>query len=556
VSGGSEQRQSATARKLTGTAASLCGTCVFFGLFYAFVLCCLEPRILYFANALATPAGRTVDFPLFLKGMCFFREFVVRPGGLSEYVAACCSQFFYYRHGGPVILTLIAWIAFLAAGRLERAVRGGADFYLRFVPPLLLLAAWNRYTFRLSHHVSLVAGLVFATAWVLAMHRRRRVLARGLVFVAASALLYYVAGMAVFLFAGLCALCEVAVRHRTGSKPRRRNGGRKALLAGPAIAIAGVLVALCTLDRDARRVLKVNSLARTGNWEALLAEVGRHPSRAYPNSVMMDINRALYETGRLGDRMFSYHQSPASLLEVGAAAVSFKGACEILLDLGCVNEAEHVALEALEINGERPGTLRRLATISIVKDRPGAARIFLGALCRDIVHGGWAADTLQQLDRDPDLSSNPRIRHLRSVMPVTDRVVTSKTKGLRETMLLALLARNPENRMAREYLLAHYLLTRQPSKVACTFGRLRKSVYPVIPQHHAEALLLHQRRFGGQLVLSGSTIPRHAAEVIRGTARALSESGGTGARLSNTLASRFPGSYSSYFFAGRREGER
>jgi len=334
------------------------------------------------------------------------------------------------------------------------------------------------------------------------------------------------------------------------------RGTKLPAVYGPsAIILAAILVALFTPDRDARRVLKANCLARDGKWKELLAEIDRHPRQAYPASVMMDVNRALYETGRLGDRMFFYLQTPDLLFELGAKATSFKGACDLLLRLGCVNEAEHVALEALEIKGERPETLRRLATICIVKGRPGAARILLGALTRDIIHGERARDTLRRLDADPLLSKDPEIRRLKSVMLESDMVVTSKAKHVKETLLLSLLARNPSNRMAREYLLAHYLLTRQPSKVACTLSRPQTSHDRTTPPHYAEALLLHGHRFGGNTVPGVARVPEHTAAIVRGAIQTVSEYRADRTAIANALESRFPGSYCRYFFAGQPGGK-
>jgi hypothetical protein len=59
-----------------------------------------------------------------------------------------------------------------------------------------------------------------------------------------------------------------------------------------------------------------------------------------------------------------------------------------------------------------------------------------------------------------------------------------------ETMLLRLLERNRHNRMAFEYLMAHYLLTRQLDKFALHIKRLADFDYPDIPRHYEEAMLL------------------------------------------------------------------
>ena len=63
-----------------------------------------------------------------------------------------------------------------------------------------------------------------------------------------------------------------------------------------------------------------------------------------------------------------------------------------------------------------------------------------------------------------------------------------------EAMLLGLLERNSANQMAFEYLMAHYLLTRQLDKMAAQLHRLDD--FPAfddlrVPRHCEEALVLH-----------------------------------------------------------------
>lgn len=273
---------------------------------------------------------------------------------------------------------------------------------------------------------------------------------------------------------------------------------------------------------------------------------------------MVDVNRALFETGQLGSRMFSYRQNPHVLFQLGVRAASLKGGCEVLFRLGRINEAEHAALEALELNGERPETLRLLADVYIVKCRPEVARVFLTVLSRDLVHGPWAEDRLRRLDRDPLLSSDPRIHDSRSVMPLTDMVTESK-----EQLLLALLARNRENRMAFEYLMAHYLLTRQPDKIALHLDRLddfgpQAFGYPAVPEHYAEALLLYSHNVNRPLDqppnLRGRIIRRETLERVRQVIQVAYNYRNDKETMDEILAARFPNSGCRYLLTGKAGG--
>jgi len=344
----------------------------------------------------------------------------------------------------------------------------------------------------------------------------------------------------------------------------RLNGKLRVVCGVGVLAIASASAVLFTVDRDARRVLQANYLARTGHWGELLEEVDRHGAQGYPPSVMLDINRALFETGQLGNRMFSYPQHPSSLFEIGSHAVEYKGGCEVLLSLGRINEAEHSALEALEINGARPETLRCLAIIYIVKDQPEAARVFLTLLSKDLIAEQWARDTLRRLEDDPRLSSDEQIKYLRSVMPLHDMIVTSTKStdasagpgNMKEMLLLALLARNRKNRMAFEYLMAYYLLTKQPGKIACSLGRLDDFDYPTVPDHYGEAILMYGYNVRRQVNLGGQVIRAHIRGKVRKLVRTVSDCKGDKKAIFEALADEFPDSYSRYLLADELGGAR
>ena len=168
---------------------------------------------------------------------------------------------------------------------------------------------------------------------------------------------------------------------------------------------------------------------------------------------------------------------------------------DILFDLGRINESEHMAYEALEIFGDRPRILKRLVYINVLKGEPEAARRFLALLQRSLLHGRWARRLRQQLDADPMLSGVPVVASRRELMVTRDSV--GDVAGL-ETMLEGLLERNRRNRMAFEYLMAHYLLTRQLDKLVANLHRLDDFDYPRLPRHCEEALVIYLATTGSQ----------------------------------------------------------
>lgn len=88
-----------------------------------------------------------------------------------------------------------------------------------------------------------------------------------------------------------------------------------------------------------------------------------------------------------------------------------------------------------------------------------------------------------------------------------------------ECLLGLLLARNPSHRMAFEYLMARYLLTCQLDKIVENVPQLRKLGDARIPEHYAEAILLHGQLTQRQPDLDGWSVAAATVERFRAVVR-------------------------------------
>ena len=279
-------------------------------------------------------------------------------------------------------------------------------------------------------------------------------------------------------------------------------GRRPSWLRPGLVSAALVLVAagadVAFFDTSTRRLLEIASSVEQRRWSDVLdhaRRLARTDLLAFDVRVVADVNRALYFRGELLDDMFAYPQalnSPGLALTYESATVMARltprQSSDILFDLGRINEAGHMAYEFLGKAGEQAQILQRLAYIHVLKGEPEAARRFLSVLERSLWHRGWARRCQQQLDADPLLAADPEVASRRDLMVTRDSI--DDTADL-EKMLHGLLERNPRNRMAVEYLLAHYLLTRQLDKLAANLPRLDQWGDGHLPRHCEEALLIH-----------------------------------------------------------------
>jgi hypothetical protein len=266
--------------------------------------------------------------------------------------------------------------------------------------------------------------------------------------------------------------------------------------------VTSLILAVAWTARNPHRqaLLRVDYHARRQEWAAVLDQVPNLDLRGIRANRMpaalitafLDIRRALYETGRLSDDLFSL-PCPSGLPLLPTTGQGFYWcipASELLLELGHVNYAEHWAHEALEIKGERPETLKTLATVNQLLDRPNAARVFLNRLARNPAHASEARRRLAQLEADPSGERDARLQQLRSVMLKTDHPSAYLDA---ETLLREALAANPHNRMAYEYLMVHHLLQLQLDPALRLMSQSAGVGLARLPRHCEEAWLLVER---------------------------------------------------------------
>ena len=283
-------------------------------------------------------------------------------------------------------------------------------------------------------------------------------------------------------------------KHSPVPKPRSASlsfGKRAVVTMLPLVLLAAGLIA--TYDRSIRDFVRINACTRRRQWSQLLDVARRLPKGKSHIACNHDINRALYHTGRLPYEMFSFPQNPHALLLTHQAQVSSLTElqlCELFTELGNVNTAEKMASELVAEQGNVGIALENLALISIVKGQPETARVYLNVLKHDLVHRHRADTLLAGLDGRfaPDVAA--RIERIRSCMTTDLYGITYG--GSVEDILTGLLEQNPHNKMAFEYLMACYLLTRQLDKVIANLDRLDDFGYDGVPTYYEEAMLIYR----------------------------------------------------------------
>jgi len=303
---------------------------------------------------------------------------------------------------------------------------------------------------------------------------------------------------------------------------------------------AGGAVAAVSLDRPQKALLTVHYYACRHQWPQVLKASRRCPDNY---TAINAVNRALYRAGRLNQDMFAYLQHPEALMLTGEDhSVLYWHKFDTLLDLGLVNLAEKDLTECLETFGAQPMILQRLALANLVKGKIGAARIYLGALQKTLFFDHWANDYLSRLDADPTLARDPEIQQQRAHLLRKDSTAFFYAQ---EPMLLALVEQGGQNRMAFEYLMAWYLLTKQLDKLVQNLPRLPEFGYTAIPPLYQEAALIYATRH--PVPLGNLSISAEARQRIKHFSDIFNRYGRDKNAAWPELARDYAGSYFFYF---------
>jgi hypothetical protein len=316
-----------------------------------------------------------------------------------------------------------------------------------------------------------------------------------------------------------------------------------------------IIAALCILlsyDWKVKRTLQVNFFASRRMWPEVLSVVRKGSLKRYFPYCNNAVNRALFHTGRMGDEMFTFLQTQSEsdlIFNRGRQYnVNYLERTEVCLDLGMVNVAEEVAYEFLAGTDDNPYILKQLAMVNMVKGQIESAKVYLNALGRYPAYAKEAKNMLRKLQKDPLLAGDPQVQYLRNIMDNNDLTFVSYDE---EKWLNQLLSRNKNNKMAFEYLMAHYLLNGQLDKFVENLPRLDDFGYENIPRHYQEAILLYAGTTHKEVSLGSRSIDGEVVDLYNEINKIATDSSVKDLNIMRKiLEPKYSGTYFFYFTFG------
>lgn len=267
---------------------------------------------------------------------------------------------------------------------------------------------------------------------------------------------------------------------------------KRALLIGltafaALMAAAGGGVLLCA-DFSKETSMKYDYMARMHTWNKMINEAHRRQP-TNPLTVTC-LNIALSKTGRMGDTLFDYYQNgPEGLLpSFQRDFTSPLATAEAWYLMGMINTAQRYTFEAQEAIPDYQKSARcykRLAETNLINGDLAVARKYLIPLTHTLYYRRWALQTLTLLADEAAVDAHPEYGVLRRMRLRQHDFLFSSSET--DSMLGLLLTENPSNVMARDYLMAWCLLTKNLKRFEECLPLLP---FLQMPRSYQEAFLL------------------------------------------------------------------
>ncbi len=516
------------------------------------------------------------DLTLFLTTPEYLGTFLDRPGGLLEYAGSFLNQFYRFRVAGSLVLSGLITSSYFVTGTLVVRISGRRDlFFTGLIAAVILIGMHNYYPHQLCHTLGFILAMRVVATSPTEKNSRRMFLAIAvpLIYLVMGGFVWFFAVLtvaeeivrsrkidwlsgllsvfypAIIIFCGarllfLDPLTELAVRplpygEAYGKSPWpylfigwiilaviltvilaqkplrliRLNPVLKMLAQTMVCVLALLLVLNFSYKRKNAEFFQIEKMALSQDWDELLAYTTEHPSSNLFGAYYT--NLALANSGKLCTGLFQYPQSFGRMslsLNWDAKAEILRRGSDFFWTVHYVNEAHHWAYESMIIDGFTRRNLIRLIETEMVRGNFRVAEKYVILLRKAMFHKKIAnhyarfLDDREALKNDPELG--PRLRFPMKKDFFSDGVDLERN-------LRSLLANNPSNLPAYDYLMALLLLEKEVDKIEAALPAYLEANGGILPTLLDESLLVykitHREEKQSPLHVSPGTLQRFDA---------------------------------------------
>jgi hypothetical protein len=181
---------------------------------WGFVSLFIVATFLYVFKGINTELHFLKQQPPFLANYHFFSLYSSYPGGIIDYVSTFLCQFFSFGWVGSLIITVVAFVLITLFYNITKSFsRFSGNLMIMTIPIILMIALFNDYDFPFPVIIQFLTGNLFV---FLFLHFYKRYSYPVIIYLAASILLYYLAGSGMFIIFSLSTL--IIVFHKNSFK--------------------------------------------------------------------------------------------------------------------------------------------------------------------------------------------------------------------------------------------------------------------------------------------------------------------------------------------------
>lgn len=312
---------------------------------------------------------------------------------------------------------------------------------------------------------SLILAVATPFAASLFLHQSIKALVLGVHYSRYITVIPEILWIAVGLTALLCNLPDIRIRKRAPETVLR-------IFCLIAVTAVSVWAVNRNADFKKEEMMAYDYLSRNQSWEEIIG-LARTQQPDRPLSVST-LNLALSQTGKMAEDMFKFYQNGTAGLFPPFSRVFTTplSTAEIFWHLGLINAAQHFTFEAQEAipDFQKSGRCyKRLAETNLVNGDYAVASKYLNALSHTLFYRNWAKETSLLLGDEEAIAAHPVYGAMRKAR-CHEKDIWFKDTAV-DSVLMDIVNEQPDNRTAKEYLLAWYLLARNLDAFAARLGQ-------------------------------------------------------------------------------------
>ena len=477
---------------------------------------------------------------LFILSQEYFLEFIKKPGGLLEYAGNLITQTYYSGISGAFVLSIFTVLPIFIFSGIRRWFPKRSCLPLILAPSAILFLSQLSY----AHFAHYSLGYIISISFFL-FSVSESIKKRGLLILATVPAAFLLTGSFALVYTGMLIVYFLVMKNGKSRwiislliliyifvlyfvfyrivyiqpfslvvlSPLIENelpfpliilacytimfplifkyslpGGEYSGKLPSVILLTALAYGLVTvaLNSDQTKMTRMERWIAAGNWDAIIDQHEKSPAAGPTGEYYY--NLALANRGLLCERLFVTARSYGNeSLILTRKKENLEKAVYFYYSAGLINEAHHLAYEAMVNYGYTPEILKYLIKTNLIQGNYRIAEKNIKILSKTFHFKSEASEYKKFLDDHSKIKSDSELGEKLKLLPKVDFFIRNDDNQNLELFLKS----NPVNRIALEYKIAALLLNRDLETLIFEVKKLKDASFESIPVHIEEAILMY-----------------------------------------------------------------